>query len=870
MKTLINSFNAGEVTPLVWGRVDLESMRRACRELKNFIPRVFGGAFRRPSLMHVAMVNDATRHARLIPFSFSAQKKFQIEVGHLVLRIFNADTGAVVFGPIAAPWTETQVDAVQFVQVNDVMWLVHPDVQEVELVRIADNNWTFNNVPWTTGTAFPPMRDENISATKLWASATMGNGVLLNSTTDIFQVGHLGSYWKIAHYRNILSSELAFDPDPKRVGNTIDLQITETQNWVVETSGRWSGTLIVEKYNTDDKAYDIEEQRENSTGNQVFLSGAGSGTATPGKFRLRARDITVAPGSNVVLTFGVRASPTSWTQVASITFTPPAYLAPTSTEIRVNGRWELVTYGRWAGEMYLEEKNAAGAWDVIRRWTGEMDRNISATGTVEGESTLRLRAANVYAAPASDVARPRWVLEATDSLVHGLVQVTGYLGPRQVTANVLKVLYSTEQTTHWSEGAFSTARGFPRAVALHEQRLVFAGTRNQPQHVWGSVSADFRNFSQTGLDDGSFVYQIAAQESNPIAWLASQDGLIVGTEGDEWLMTGGTDKPITPSNIRVKRQSGEGSSPIQAQLAGSTVLFIDQSGFHVREYVFEWETQNYVAPYVTQLANHLTLAGIRAFAIAKTPDKTIWVVTNDGKLLSCAYRREEQVIAWAQHETNGTVESVAAVYGLPAGGTEVWLVVDRFGTRRIERLKSGYWPSLESGQQVWHLDAAVEKTGSFAVLDGLDHLEGQEVGIVADGAELSNALVIDGEVAVPPGTTHAVAGLNFTSRLWPMPLEVPLQDGTAQGRRFRVTELALLLYKTQAGTYADGPGKQAYPIIIRQATDDPNTAPPAFSGLKRLQTMSDFRDGVDVIIETNSAMPLNVLSLVPTLGVYGS
>ena len=859
MKALINSLNSGEVTPLIHGRVDLENLRRACREMTNFVPRVFGGAFRRPSMMHVASANVPARHSRLIQFAFSSEKKFMIELAHLTMRVFNADTAALVFGPVASPWTDAQVDAVHLVQVNDVAWLVHGDVVEHELTRLSDSSWTLTPIPWGAQNAFPPMRDENVSATKLSAASTTGAGVILSSTADLFAPGHVGSYWQVGHYREILSSELTFDPDPRRSGETAGL-VLSGHSWSTVTAGRWSGTLIVEKYNPSDAAWDIEEQKDNTTGNQVATSGTGSGT-----FRIRVRDVTVSPGSNVTFTLTTSAGGS-----AVLTFSPPAYLSGTGNTLRVNGRWDVATFGRWAGNMYLEEQNAAGEWDILRSWSGEMDRNISTTGTSEGETVLRLRGANVYAAPASDVARPRWVLEATDALVSGLVKVTAFVTARQVLVDVVKPLHSTAQTTSWSEGAFSTFRGFPRTVALHEQRLVFAGTASQQQNIWGSVIADFRNFRRTGLDDGSFSYQVAAQESNPIVWMASQDGLIVGTEGDEWLIDGSGDNAITPSSVFTKRQSGEGSTPLQAQLAGSVVLFVDRGGFHIREYVFQWESQNFIAPYVTQLFAHQTLAGVRAFAVARTPDRTIWVVTNDGKLLSCAYRREEQVVAWARHETAGTVESVACVYGLPAGGDEIWLVVNREGTRRIERFKPGHWADVERGLPVWHLDAAKEKTGEFSVLDGLGHLEGLEVGIVADGAEMPNARVVAGSVTVPIGTAHAVAGLNFTSRLQPMTFEVPLQDGTAQGRRFRVSELALLLYKTQAGTYSDGLGKAAYPLIIRDAGDDASAPPPAFSGLKKLQMMADFRDSVDVVIETSSAMPLNVLSLIPTLQVYGS
>lgn len=862
MKALINSFTAGEVTPLVHGRVDMDSMRRACRDLKNFVPRVFGGVFRRPSMMHVSDAVTPSHRARLIPFSFSTDRKFVIELGDLQLRIFNADTGAVVFGPIDSPWNADQLDAVFFTQVNNVMWLTHRDIEPYELIRVSDSSWTLGPIPWTAQNAFPPMRDDNVDATKLSLSAVSGNGVLMSADADLFQPGHVGSWWKVGHFRGVLSSELTFDPDPLRSSETADVTLS-AQTWKINTSGRWSGTIYVEKYNADDLAYDVEEQRENSTGNQVSLTGFGTG-----RFRLRVRDVTVSPGDPVVFTIGIWNG-SAIVSAQTITFSPPGYLNEPSDEIRIRGRWELATYGRWAGEIYLEEKNSSGSWDVIRRWTGEMDRNIAASGSVDGESTLRLRGANVYAAPASDVARPRWSLEATDSLVYGLVRVESYIGPRQVTVDVHSSVSSTTATTHWAEGAFSLERGFPACAALHEQRLIFAGTRSQPQDIWGSVTADFRNFERTGLDDGSFAYQLGAQESNPIVWLASQDGLIVGTEGDEWLLTGGGDNPITPSNVRTKRQSGYGSFRIQPLLVGSTVLFAQRGGLSVLEYVFQWETQNYIAPNVTQLFSHRVLSGVRSMAYSQTPERLLWIVTNDGRLASCTYRREEQVVAWAIHETAGEVESVASVYGVPAGGDEVWLVVKRNGARRIERLKSSYWSALESGGQVWHLDAAKEKAGSFSALDGLGHLEGETVGIVADGAELPDAKVNDGSVAVPVGTIHAVAGLKFESLLRPMPIEIQGPDGTAQGRKFKVSGLATQLYRTQAGQYGDSQKGPFYDLVLRQSTDAADAPVEAFTGLKKLQTMAQHRDSVETTIKTNSAMPLNILAVIPTLDVYG-
>lgn len=49
-----NSFNAGELSPLMDARVDEAKYGFSCRIMENFIPKIYGGAFRRPGTMYLA------------------------------------------------------------------------------------------------------------------------------------------------------------------------------------------------------------------------------------------------------------------------------------------------------------------------------------------------------------------------------------------------------------------------------------------------------------------------------------------------------------------------------------------------------------------------------------------------------------------------------------------------------------------------------------------------------------------------------------------------------------------------------------------------------------------------------------------------
>jgi hypothetical protein len=66
------------------------------------------------------------------------------------------------------------------------------------------------------------------------------------------------------------------------------------------------------------------------------------------------------------------------------------------------------------------------------------------------------------------------------------------------------------------------------------------------------------------------------------------------------------------------------------------------------------------------------------------PDSIVWCVRDDGKLLSMTYMREQEVIAWAWHDTDGIFESVWTIPGETYD--EVWFVVKRGTERFIERM----------------------------------------------------------------------------------------------------------------------------------------------------------------------------------------
>jgi hypothetical protein len=763
-RILTNAFNAGELTPDLMGRVDLESLKKACRVCRNFLPRTLGGVRRRPGMLYLGEAKYNTKQCRLLPFNFSTISRFVLELGDGYIRFWK-DGSLVLSGGVplelAAPWTEAQLFGIQMVQVNNLIFFTHPSFHPQELRRVSDTSWTLADFAWN----WPAMRDLNDTTGTMTCSVTTGSGTLTSSVAH-FTNENIGSYYQITHRRAVATEQL------------------------------------------------------------------------------------------------------------------PLTATATTTALRVLGAWELYTFGKWTGDLFLEIQKVDGTWQTLRSWGADKDNNIQANGTVDDETSMRMR---YVAGSHTGTPDPRAELAAIDPSIHGLVKVTGVTSSTVANVTVIKALEATTATLDWAEGAWSTRRGYPRACAIHQQRLTFAGNAAEPQKIWGSAINDFNNFQLLEFEDSSYAVQVAAQEANPIVWLASQEGLIVGTEGDEWLLDSG-DSVISPTNPPYsKRKTKFGSADLQAQLVGSVVLFVQRGRRALREYVFAFDEQGYKAPDLTQLSEHMTKSGFKQFGYAQNPDSIIWAVTNDGMLLSCTYRRESEVVAWAQHPTSGFVESVCTIYGAN-DADEVWFSVlreiDGVTKRFIERFDPTHWQLVDNGAEdrasLIYLDSAIRQERAIPplIVTGLSHLEGAVVSVIVEGAEQAPRKVIGGQITLdydetPNGGEYVIVGLSYMSRIQPFLSDLQLQDGTAQGLQHRTPELRVRLHLSGAMSTGDSDVGPFRPFLFRNPNPTMDAAVPLFTGLTEpIYHQAGFLDGTNFEIRTDSAQPLNILMVVAHTGIY--
>ena len=313
----------------------------------------------------------------------------------------------------------------------------------------------------------------------------------------------------------------------------------------------------------------------------------------------------------------------------------------------------------------------------------------------------------------------------------GYAEITARTSTTVVTVEVLQDMTSNTASTDWAMGAWSEYTGYPSCVSFYEQRLVFAGTESQPQTLFFSKSGDYESMDEnrggTIADDDAIIYTIASNQVNAIRFLSATRTLIVGTVGGEFSVSGGgTDDPVTPTNILIKKQSNNGCANIDAIPVGNVTLFLQRAKRKIRELAYNFDVDGYVAPDMTILAEHITETGINEMSYQQEPNQLIWCVREDGRLVCLTYQREQQVVAWHKHIFGGAFgtgiavcESIATI---PTNDKEyqTWVVVKRTingVTRRYVEYLNEFDFDETDNTEFNFLDSQLEYAGATTTLN---------------------------------------------------------------------------------------------------------------------------------------------------------
>lgn len=791
VSSIVTNFRAGELSPRLEGRIDLQKYNEAAQTLQNMLVFPQGGTTRRPGTKFAGRSKDGGK-VRLINFEFSDEQAYVLEFGVNYIRFFKDGgilteavkniTGITKANPAVVTSNSHGFSNGDRVFISGVVGMTQVNNLEFTVAGATTNTFQLSGV--------------NSSAYTTYSSGgTVGKIVEVTTTysiTDIFEINHAQSadVLYLAHK----------DHEPAKLTRT------------TATSFTLSDIAFVDGPYLDENLTDTTLYASSDTGTITITASASLFTSADVGRLIRFREVLE------------------------------------------------VTYDEWAASTsYVNNE--------FVRYDGHVYKQVTGSTQTSGNTPP------VHTSGTETYGAIDWEYRHDDT---GYAKITVFTSATVVTAVVQEddggisvlphnVVGSSNATKKWSLGAFDGDQGFPRAVAFYEERLYFAGTTGQPQSIFGSVTADFENHTPGTEDDKAVNITIASDQVNVIKHLLPARFLQVLTTSSEFTLSGGTGTtPVTPTNINVLRETTFGSSDIRPLRAGNSTILIQKGLEKVKEITFDLDTDGLLGVDLSILADHLPRGGLTDMIWQQEPELILWFVHSDGGLIGLTYDRANGAVGWHDHDLGGAgiVESITAI---PSGAEDqVYLSVKRTingaTVRHIETLTT-----IDFGDDVgdaFYVDSGLTYSGSATTtITGLNHLEGETVAILADGAAHADKTVSGGSITLDRSSSKVHVGYSYSSIVETLRMEAGADDGIAQGKIKRIHGVTARFFKS-VGAEIGPDVNNLDRLPFRDSSMDMDTAIPLFSGDKEIFFPSGYDNDARVVIRQNQPLPMTVLAIV--------
>lgn len=420
---------------------------------------------------------------------------------------------------------------------------------------------------------------------------------------------------------------------------------------------------------------------------------------------------------------------------------------------------------------------------------------------------------------------------------------------------------------------FAAVDDKPSTVSYYDQRQIFANTNNEPQAWFATQTANYKSMrtSKPSRADDAITQRIAARQVNEIRHIISIGSLLFLTSGGEWKVTEGQDQVLTPSTSGAKPQSFNGAAWVQPVVINSTAIYVQEKGGRIRDLDYEFASDKYTGNDLSLLSEHLFDGRtVVEMAYAAEPYGILWCAMDDGALLSMTYQREHKVWGWTKHDLGGSVESVAVIS--EGNRDALYLIVRRTlngqTVRCVERMEAR---DVSSSANVWCVDCGLRYSGAPAtVIGGLGHLEGATVVAIADGNVIDGLIVQSGSITLATAASLVTVGLPYTPVLETLDIDDP-GVLSIKGKEVSVSKVTIEIENSRGGWVgpkADDGTSVMTEIKPRDETDSYD-AITLRTGKESVVIYPEWNKGGGIRIEQRSAMPLAILSIIPTVDVGG-
>jgi hypothetical protein len=596
------SFAAGEVSPDVYGRADIQKYHVAAEKMENFYSLTQGGAHFREGFQYVDEIAGANGY-RFIEFTFSVVQTYMLVFTDLLLTVVR--DGAVVATEVS-PFVGADLAEIRYAQNADTVFLAHPDYQTRTLTRTSDTTWIFGTLD-TTNTSFAPEIAQlswigsgtptrtvqyRISAFK---DSDVNDGLnlvqeTLPSSSETVNVpspwpdgGHVTIGWNPVLYQGV--SEIIPEEEAwvRSVGGTNEYAACKTDKFLDTAGSSWtqSAAKPAEWYLVSGAttAPTIANIGVKQSGDYRFYTPGTVGSLAAGEWDWGDNDTLGADTLYIRLYDDSDPNSLGDNSVAEWLL---------ENQNIVFGQDPIVDADVYEGNIPLTTgtKGSLAPGEYVFR-DGSDDFTDVTPFPGSGFTGIYVRLLDT--ATANPNAKQAGYINYKPETELGYVVYKNYAGDWGFigfTDNAWFVddFITPDVTYGFKTGVdpFSTPDDYPGAVAFFQQRLWLARTNNNPAAAFASQTGTFSSFdvSDPVREDDAISAQLAVNKVNEIKHLLPVERLMAFTSDSEWAIDSGTTNTsaVTPLSINFRYQSSFGSGAVRPLVAANSVIFVDRIG----------------------------------------------------------------------------------------------------------------------------------------------------------------------------------------------------------------------------------------------------------------------------------------------------
>lgn len=692
-QSIQNSFVAGELSPAVYGRTDLAKYHLGASTYRDFFVGYRGGAYSRAGLAYVGMCKQPASSAppRDITFQFNNEQGFALEFGDQYMRVksngaYVTEASQAITGVTNANPSVISITTHGY-SVGD--WIFISNVGGVKALN--GLTWIVNTVPDSGHVTLKDLFGNVVDATTWGVYTSGGTAARIYTLVTPYAAIDLP-------YLKFVQSADTMTLDCVNPNTLTGLSPVEYPSYNLVRTGAASYTLTEITYASPISApTGVTGSVTSSAAVNTFYSyvvtavdGGGNESVASQPVSLENNDISVNAGTNTV----------TWNPVSSSIYyniyrSTPSFMAP--VPIGVN-------YG------YMGE--AFGTSFVDTNITADFSRvpPTHQNPFARGQITNILPTATGTGYTQSGVTYTINTSTGTGFSGAAIILAGGFVG--FLIDNNGEGYVSGDTITFTGDGTGATATltigpqsgTYPSVPSYIFQRAVQANTLNAPDDYFMSQPGKYLNMdSSIPITDGdAIIGNPWAQQINGIQFIQPMlSAAVIFTGGGTWLLSGGggVGTPFTPTSQQATPQEYNGSSSTVPPIpVNSEILYVQSLGSVVRDLSYNYFTQRCTSTDVTVLSSHLFEGyQLTQWAYAQNPFYLFWCVRNDGTALSFTFIKEQEVQAWARHDTNGLFVGVCSVTEPPVNA--VYWIVKRFVNGNwyyfSERFDNRLWENVE-------------------------------------------------------------------------------------------------------------------------------------------------------------------------------